>query len=102
MAKRTPRQPLLLWLIGLTLCGWTPAAAQNAAPGGPVIDLAGEWSARVHEDAPYRGAGGFLGDYTGLPLNAASRQMAESWDADILSQPERNTAAHPVQSLDAR
>jgi len=51
--------------------------AQNQQPG-PVIDLAGQWAAQVHEDAVYRGAGGFLGDYTGLPINAAARQMAES------------------------
>lgn len=88
--------PVSLWLMGLMLSAG-PVAAQNAVPPGPAIDIAGQWSARVHEDAPYRGAGGFLGDYTGLPLNAASRQMAESWDADILSQPERSTQAHPVQ-----
>ena len=41
----------------------TPAFAQ-----GQAIDLAGQWSARVHEDAVYRGAGGLLGDYTGLPI----------------------------------
>jgi hypothetical protein len=73
----------------------TQAFAQNAGPA-QAIDLAGEWAARVHEDAVYRGAGGFLGDYEGLPINAASRQMAESWDADILSQPERMTQAHAV------
>ncbi len=42
----------------------TDAFAQSAR-----IDLAGEWAARVHEDAVYRGAGGLLGDYTGLPIN---------------------------------
>ena len=73
----------------------TQAFAQTAPPA-PVIDLTGEWAARVHEDAIYRGAGGFLGDYEGLPINAAARQMAESWDADVLSQPERNTQAHPA------
>src|SRR5882672_9280127 len=85
------------WLIVAAVC-WSRATvlAQNAQPG-PVVDLAGEWAAQVHEDAIYRGAGGFLGDYTGLPLNAASRQAAESWDADILSQPERQTQAHPAQ-----
>ena len=69
----------------------TPAFAQAQA-----IDLAGQWSARMHEDAVYRGAGGLLGDYTGLPINAAARQMAESWDADVLSQPERMTQAWPA------
>jgi len=69
----------------------TDALAQSAR-----IDLAGEWASRVHEDAVYRGAGGLLGDYTGLPINGAARQMAESWDADVLSQPERMTQAHPA------
>lgn len=63
---------------------------------GDTIDLTGHWAARVHEDAVYRGAGGLLGDYTGLPINAAARQMAESWDADVLSQPERMTQAWPA------
>lgn len=70
-----------------------PAAAQGSRP----VDLVGQWASRNGEDAPYRGPGGFLGDYTGLPINAASRQMASSWDADSHSQPERSTQAHPVQ-----
>jgi hypothetical protein len=84
------------WLIAVTCWSTATIHAQNLQPG-PVIDLTGEWAAQVHEDAIYRGAGGFLGDYTGLPINAASRQMAESWDADVLSQPERQTQAHPAQ-----
>ena len=50
---------ILKWLIVATC--WSPATilAQNPQPG-PVIDLAGEWAAQVHEDAIYRGAGGFL------------------------------------------
>lgn len=83
------------WLLAAAALIGTQAFAQTAPPA-PVIDLTGEWAARVHEDAIYRGAGGFLGDYEGLPINAAARQMAESWDADVLSQPERNTQAHPA------
>ena len=86
---------ILRWLIVATCCN--PATILAQSQPGPIIDLAGEWAAQVHEDAIYRGAGGFLGDYTGLPINAASRQMAESWDADTLSQPERQTQAHPAQ-----
>jgi len=89
-----PRIPTA-WLLAAAALMGPPAFAQNA-PLARVIDLTGEWSARVHEDAIYRGAGGFLGDYEGLPINAAARQMAESWDADILSQPERATQAHPA------
>ena len=73
------------WLCFLAAAFFsTQAFAQTAGPA-QAIDLTGEWAARVHEDAVYRGAGGFLGDYEGLPINAASRQMAESWDADVLS-----------------
>ena len=68
---------ILRWLIVATCCN--PATILAQSQPGPIIDLAGEWAAQVHEDAIYRGAGGFLGDYTGLPINAASRQMAESW-----------------------
>ena len=89
--KSTPRRLLVFFAIvlGTTL----PAAAQGDRP----VDLAGQWASRNGEDAPYRGAGGFLGDYTGLPINEASRQMAQSWDAGSHSQPERSTQAHPVQ-----
>jgi hypothetical protein len=84
-------------LAALIAAAWLAGAPASAQTGpAQVIDLAGEWAARVHEDAIYRGAGGLLGDYEGLPLNAAARQMAESWDADVLSQPERMTQAHPA------
>jgi cyclase len=92
---RNTQLPRFAWTMLVTAAALmgTQVFAQNVSP---VIDLTGEWSARVHEDAVYRGAGGFLGDYEGLPINAAARQMAESWDADVLSQPERQTQAHPV------
>jgi hypothetical protein len=64
------RLVLVGWLAGL-LCV-LPALAR-----AQTIDLTGQWSARVHEDAVYRGAGGLLGDYTGLPINAASRHGRE-------------------------
>ena len=68
-------------LVGALVAVATPAAAQ--------VDLAGEWQARTNEDQPHRVPGPDLGDYTGLPLNAAARQKAQSWDASILSQPEQ-------------
>jgi hypothetical protein len=89
---------VLLLAVGMTPKAQqapVPAQAQAARPG-PVIDMTGEWSALVHEDQIYRGAGGLLGDYTGLPINAAARQMAESWDASYHSQLERITQPHPA------
>src|ERR1051325_12057551 len=63
------------------------------------IDLSGEWASHTDEAQPHRVPGPELGDYTGLPLNDADRQKADSWDASILSQPERQAQAHPVQYL---
>jgi hypothetical protein len=71
-------------------------------PGGPGavrVDISGEWAVTTNEDQPHRVPGPELGDYTGLPLNDADRQKAEAWDATILSQPERQAQAHPVQYL---
>ena len=41
-------------------------------PAGAQIDLTGEWSPRVYNDAMD------IGDYTGIPLNEAGRLRAES------------------------
>jgi hypothetical protein len=95
MHNTRPPATIALWVLVVTVLMTAQAFAQTAAPVR-VIDLTGEWAARVHEDAIYRGAGGFLGDYEGLPINAASRQMAESWDPSVLSQPERATQAWPA------
>ena len=68
-----------------------------AAPAAAQIDIAGEWARDNHEDQPHRAPGAELGDYTGLPINAAARQKAESWDASVLSQPEQQAKPHPTQ-----
>ena len=68
-----------------------------ALPASAQVDLSGEWARDNHEDQPHRAPGAELGDYTGLPINAAARQKAESWDASILSQPEQQTKPHPAQ-----
>jgi hypothetical protein len=78
----------LLFTVALALAG-TPAFAQ--------VDISGEWARRIHEDQPHRNPGPELGDYTGLPINAAARQKASSWDASILSLPEHMAKPHPAQ-----
>jgi len=60
------------------------------------VDISGEWAARIHEDQPHRVPGAELGDYTGLPINAAARQKASHWDASILSLPEQMAKPHPA------
>jgi len=76
-----------------------PPAQTNAPPPIVRTDIAGDWAVVSNEDQPHRVPGPELGDYTGLPLNDADRQKADAWDATILSQPERQTQAHPVQYL---
>jgi hypothetical protein len=60
------------------------------------VPIAGEWAPRITEDQLHRLPGPELGDYTGLPINAAARRKAAAWDASILSRPERMTQPHPA------
>jgi hypothetical protein len=73
------------------------ALIMAASPAFAQVDIAGEWASRVHEDQPHRAPGAELGDYGGLPINAAARQKANHWDASILSLPERMAQPHPAQ-----
>ena len=59
------------------------------------IDLAGEWAPRFHEDQPERIPGPDIGDYLGLPITAAARMRADSWDASLLTLPEHQCKPHP-------
>lgn len=82
---------LLLPLItGVTL------GSLHAATVSAQVDLAGEWALRQHEDQPERGPGPSVGDYTGIPVNAAGRQLAERWDASVLTIPEMQCIPHPA------
>jgi len=78
-------------LVALTLVS-TRALAQN--------DISGEWANLLHEDVNHRndaiGGGPRVGDYTGLPINDAPRMKADSWDAAIETQHERQTIFAPA------
>src|ERR1700677_782111 len=49
------------------------------------VDFSGEWAPLYHEDGPERLPGPELGDYTELPINAAARMAADTYDADRIS-----------------
>jgi hypothetical protein len=66
-----------------------------AAPAWAQIDISGNWISSEENLRPRGNAG--IGDYTGLPLNDAGRLRADTWDASILSQRERQTEPHGVQ-----
>lgn len=59
------------------------------------IDISGSWVSSQENYRPRGNAG--IGDYTGLPLNDAGRLRADTWDASVLSQRERQAQPHPTQ-----
>ena len=77
---------LLVTLLGISLCA-RRASAQ--------IDPSGEWANIFDEDEPERIPGPEIGDYTGLPINAAARLRGDSWDATLLELPENQCRPHP-------
>jgi hypothetical protein len=88
-------RPARLWTTTLLL--FTGVLASVPALAQQQVDISGEWASRIMEDQAHRGPGAELGDYTGLPINAAARQKASSWDASILSLPEHMAKPHPAQ-----
>ena len=79
--------PAVLIVLAAIVLFSTPAFAQ--------IDLVGEWAPQFHEDQPERLGGPDVGDFAGLPINDAARMKADSWNADVLSQLERQCIPHP-------
>ena len=49
-----------------------------AVPAFAQMDLAGSWGQKLHEDAPERGHGPEIGDYTGVPINDQARLRADT------------------------
>ncbi len=90
------RVNLLLLIFLFSSLGHTSVFAQSEV-SDESFDLAGMWAALVLEDWYDRVPGGGLGDYIGIPINEAGRQKAQTWDASILSQPERQGQPHPAQ-----
>ncbi len=78
---------LVSGLLAGAILGGGSAYAQN--------DIAGAWSGRLHEDLHHRRPGPELGDYTGIPVNDASRLKADSWVASILTLREHQAKPHP-------
>lgn len=57
-------------------------------------DPSGEWSPLFFTDQRERLAGAEIGDYLGLPINAAARLRADTWDATLMELPENQCRAH--------
>lgn len=87
------RQSLALLIAVTALIVGSPrsAAAQ--------VDFSGEWRILGHEDTTLR-AGVTFGEYVGLPINAAARRKAETWDPSLHTVPERQCIPHPMQYVE--
>jgi len=70
------------------------AVTLTARPALAQADFTGTWGARYLEDQPERIPGPELGDYLGLPINAAARQFADSWDPSRITLPEEQCRVH--------
>lgn len=53
------------------------------------VDLSGSWVAPGTENIMERAAGPVSGDFAGMPINAAARAMADSYNSGMLAEPER-------------
>ena len=71
------------------------AAALWSVPAFAQINLSGVWANQLHEDFPDRLAGPELGDFAGLPINAADRLRGETWDASLITLPDYQCRVHP-------
>jgi hypothetical protein len=67
----------------------------NAAPASAQGFLVGYWDPLFTEDVDERIPGPDQNDYLGLPITAAARMRAESWDPEILTVPEHQCVPHP-------
>jgi len=71
------------WLTAVLLC--------SAAISSGQTDFSGEWTVVRSQDNTENP---WVGDWFGLPLNAAGLARAESWDASLLSLPEYQCRPH--------
>lgn len=81
----------------LLLPAWCALSLALLAPSAfAEKNLAGVWTATYAEDWSDRMPGPELGDYAGLPLNAAGRLRAQSWSTDLVALPEYRCRLHPA------
>ncbi|MEQ1884154.1 MAG: hypothetical protein ABL967_03780 [Bryobacteraceae bacterium] len=66
----------------------------SSIPAFAEMDFSGDWAPRFHEDQPERVPGPNVGDYLGLPINAAARMRANTWDASLLELPQWQCRPH--------
>ena len=73
----------------LKIASAVPFLIMLGPPAPAETDLSGNWVTREHQDWQERGPGPEAVDYLGLPINAEARAVALSYQASLLSLPER-------------
>jgi hypothetical protein len=76
----------IVWILMAAALLPSPVRAQN--------DPTGDWGVTFFEDQQERLAGAEIDDFLGLPINAAARQRADSWDATLVEIPENQCREH--------
>lgn len=64
--------------------------------GGSGIDISGDWYWTGEQDAAYMTAAGAIADYGSVPLNAAGRMYALSWDPARIEGRQQQCAGYGV------
>jgi hypothetical protein len=80
-----------------TLTGALILAGLVSLPAFGEVDLAGNWSSRLHQDWQERNPGPEAVDYLGIPINEQARSRALSYIASIDSLPERQCMNYTPQ-----
>src|SRR6185503_8485174 len=80
----------------LALCCYLLGLAGRFVSAHADVDLSGSWGQKIHEDFRERIVGPAIGDFAGLPINAAARLRAQSWDDGYWSVPEHQCEAAPA------
>jgi hypothetical protein len=73
--------------------------AASALTRGQVMDFAGSWANRLHEDWIERAPGPHIGDYTGLPINDEARAYADLYQVSMQNMPERQCILYTSQYI---
>ena len=85
---RIPSRGRSALCLALALASLVPAVHAQ-------VGLVGYWDPIFDEDVDERIPGPPIGDFLGLPINAAARMRALTWDASLLSVPEHQCKPHP-------
>jgi hypothetical protein len=83
--KRMPIGNRWTALFAVVLC---TAGSLTLSPAHAASILVGYWDPLYDEDVDERIPGPAQNDYLGLPINAAARMRAETWDPELLTVPE--------------